>query len=49
MEIADFFISEEEKIKNVLHRMDAVGHGIMLVGSDNQLKAVILNALEITE
>ena len=41
MDIADFFISEEEKIKNVLHRMNAVGHGILLVGSDNQLKAVI--------
>ena len=41
MEIADFFISEEEKIKNVLHRMDAVGHGILLVGKENRLKAVI--------
>lgn len=41
MEIADFFISEEEKIKNVLRRMDAVGHGILLVGSDNHLRAVI--------
>ena len=41
MEIADFFISEEEKIKNVLHRMDTVGHGILLIGSGYQLKAVI--------
>lgn len=41
MEIADFFISEEEKIKNVLYRMNTVGHGILLIGSDNQLKAVI--------
>ena len=41
MEIADFFISEEEKIKNVLHRMNAVGHGILLVGKENRLKSVI--------
>lgn len=41
MEIADFFISEEEKIKDVLHQMDVLGYGILLVGSENRLKAVI--------
>lgn len=41
MEIANFFISEKEKIKDVLQRMDTVGHGILLIGSDDQLKAVI--------
>ena len=41
MEIKDFFISEEEKIENTLQRMDAVGHGILLLGSNDQLKAVI--------
>lgn len=41
MEITDFFIPEEETLKNVLQRMDTVGYGFLMVGSVNQLKAVI--------
>lgn len=41
MKITNFFISEEDTLKNVLQRMDNVGYGFLMVGNEDRLKAVI--------